>query len=76
MLKALKGLVVMSQALEDMSTSLFNNMVPGMWAGKVMYFLLFISLLLYYINVIIGRKESGKLINLISILSEPQYVVL
>jgi len=34
MLKALKGLVVMSQALEDMSTSLFNNMVPGMWAGK------------------------------------------
>ncbi|KAF6028261.1 hypothetical protein EB796_013427 [Bugula neritina] len=34
LLKALKGLVVMSQALEDMANSLFNNMVPGMWSGK------------------------------------------
>ncbi|XP_060604387.1 dynein axonemal heavy chain 1-like isoform X2 [Ruditapes philippinarum] len=33
-LKALKGLVVMSQELEDMSISLFNNMVPNMWAKK------------------------------------------
>ncbi|XP_052808511.1 dynein axonemal heavy chain 1-like isoform X3 [Mya arenaria] len=33
-LKALKGLVVMSQQLEEMSISLYNNMVPGMWAGK------------------------------------------
>lgn len=35
LLKALKGLVVMSQALEEMANSLFNNMVPSMWAGKV-----------------------------------------
>ncbi|KAH3738284.1 hypothetical protein DPMN_044916, partial [Dreissena polymorpha] len=33
-LKALKGLVVMSQELENMSLSLFNNMVPDMWAKK------------------------------------------
>lgn len=33
--KALKGLVVMSQQLEDMSNSLFNNQVPTMWAAKV-----------------------------------------
>ena len=32
--KALKGLVVMSAALEDMSNSLFNNHVPSMWSGK------------------------------------------
>ena len=32
--KALKGLVVMSQQLEDMSNSLFINTVPAMWAGK------------------------------------------
>ena len=32
--KALKGLVVMSQALEDMSNSLFNNQVPSMWSSK------------------------------------------
>ena len=35
LLKALKGLVVMSQELENMSTSLFNNAVPALWAGKV-----------------------------------------
>ena len=35
MLKALKGLVVMSQALETMVDSLFNNAVPDMWASKV-----------------------------------------
>ena len=34
-LKALKGLVVMSQELEDMSISLYNNSVPDMWASKV-----------------------------------------
>lgn len=34
LLKALKGLVVMSEALEKMSGSLFKNMVPAMWAGK------------------------------------------
>ncbi|XP_064629143.1 dynein axonemal heavy chain 1-like isoform X2 [Lineus longissimus] len=34
LLKALKGLVVMSQALEEMANSLFNNAVPSMWAGK------------------------------------------
>lgn len=36
LLKALKGLVVMSQELEDMSNSLFNNQVPNIWA-KVAY---------------------------------------
>ncbi|XP_048578532.1 dynein axonemal heavy chain 1-like isoform X2 [Nematostella vectensis] len=34
LLKALKGLVVMSQALETMSNSLFDNSVPDLWAGK------------------------------------------
>ena len=33
--KALKGLVVMSSELELMSTSLFNNTVPNMWTAKV-----------------------------------------
>jgi dynein heavy chain len=32
LLKALKGLVVMSQSLEEMSQSLYNNQVPGGWA--------------------------------------------
>lgn len=32
LLKALKGLVVMSQELEEMSNSLFNNQVPNLWA--------------------------------------------
>ena len=35
LLKALKGLVVMSEQLEMMSNSLFNNQVPDLWAGKV-----------------------------------------
>ena len=34
--KALKGEVVMTQELEEMGTSLFNNQVPAMWA-KVAY---------------------------------------
>ncbi|CAG9819626.1 unnamed protein product [Phaedon cochleariae] len=34
LLKALKGLVVMSEALEKMTLSLFSNMVPGLWASK------------------------------------------
>jgi dynein heavy chain len=34
LLKALKGLVVMSQQLEDMANSLFINQVPEMWSGK------------------------------------------
>ncbi len=33
--KALKGLVVMSQSLETMFNSLYNNLVPEMWAAKV-----------------------------------------
>ncbi|XP_070190635.1 dynein axonemal heavy chain 1-like isoform X2 [Littorina saxatilis] len=33
-LKALKGLVVMSQELENMSNSLYNNIVPSMWSDK------------------------------------------
>ena len=35
LLKALKGLVVMSQALETMANSLYDNTVPELWAGKV-----------------------------------------
>ena len=35
LLKALKGLVVMSQALETMFNSLYNNTVPKLWADKV-----------------------------------------
>ncbi|XP_065194434.1 dynein axonemal heavy chain 1-like [Sycon ciliatum] len=34
MLKALKGLVVMSAELEKMFNSLYNNAVPDLWAGK------------------------------------------
>lgn len=34
LLKALKGLVVMSQALETMANSIFNNSVPELWASK------------------------------------------
>ncbi|VEN36858.1 unnamed protein product [Callosobruchus maculatus] len=34
LLKALKGLVVMSEALERMSSSLFSNLVPAVWASK------------------------------------------
>lgn len=34
LLKALKGLVVMSEALERMSGSLFSNIVPAMWSSK------------------------------------------
>jgi len=33
-LKALKGLVVMSTALEKMAGSLFNNQVPTLWSAK------------------------------------------
>lgn len=34
LLKALKGLVVMSQQLEELSISLYNNMIPKAWADK------------------------------------------
>ncbi|KAF5403840.1 Dynein heavy chain axonemal [Paragonimus heterotremus] len=34
LLKALKGLVVMSASLEEMAGSLFNNRVPTIWANK------------------------------------------
>lgn len=34
LLKALKGLVVMSEALEKMALSLYSNMVPDLWAAK------------------------------------------
>nr|WAW84827.1 axonemal dynein heavy chain 1 [Halisarca dujardinii] len=34
LLKALKGLVVMSQSLETMADSLYNNTVPELWADK------------------------------------------
>ena len=32
--KAMKGLVVMSEELEALSNSLFDNFVPAMWGGK------------------------------------------
>lgn len=34
LLKALKGLVVMSEQLETMAVSLFNNKVPTNWQNK------------------------------------------
>lgn len=34
LLKAIKGLVVMSEALERMSNSLYSNAVPSVWASK------------------------------------------
>jgi len=40
LLKAMKGLVVLSQALEEMSKSLFNNAVPAMWSKVVCSFFL------------------------------------
>jgi hypothetical protein len=38
LLKALKGLLVMSQELENMANSLFNNTVPYLWAKNVWAF--------------------------------------
>ena len=35
LLKAIKGLVVMSESLEKMFNSLYINEVPLLWAGKV-----------------------------------------
>ncbi len=35
LIKALKGLVVMSQELEEMSNSLYNNQVPNLWSKAV-----------------------------------------
>lgn len=34
LLKALKGLVVMSESLDKMATSLYSNIVPNLWASK------------------------------------------
>ncbi|XP_049940877.1 dynein axonemal heavy chain 1-like, partial [Schistocerca serialis cubense] len=34
LLRALKGLVVMSEALENMAYSLYTNIVPSMWSSK------------------------------------------
>lgn len=36
LLKALKGLVVMSSQLELMANSLYNNIVPELWNAKVL----------------------------------------
>lgn len=36
LLKALKGQVVMSQALETMFNSIYYNTIPQMWAAKVL----------------------------------------
>jgi len=35
LLKALKGQVVMSQALETMFNSIYFNTIPQLWAAKV-----------------------------------------
>lgn len=35
LLKALKGLVVMSLQLETMFNDIYNNSVPSLWASKV-----------------------------------------
>lgn len=51
LLKAMKGLVVLSQALEDMSKSLFNNSVPVMWSKVVCHRTCF---------VISSRREYEK----------------
>lgn len=32
--KAIKGIVVMSQELEKMGNSLYNNQVPKMWSDR------------------------------------------
>ena len=55
LLKALKGLVVMSQALETMANSLYNNSVPELWAGKVGLSSLITD------TVKLGRLESARL---------------
>lgn len=34
LLKAVNGLVVMSDSLEKMSSSMYTNAVPGIWASK------------------------------------------
>jgi dynein heavy chain len=52
LLKAMKGLVVLSQALEEMSKSLFNNAVPVMWS-KVVCFLLVLLFYICKINLVL-----------------------
>ena len=50
LLKALKGLVVMSQELEDMSNSLYNNQVPNLWSKAVLPQLNHIDLIIFLLN--------------------------
>lgn len=54
LLKALKGLVVMSEALEKMFNSLYNNTVPQLWASKV-------SFGVYMCMYIVGVCHSGRI---------------
>ena len=54
LLKALKGLVVMSQSLETMANSIFNNMVPELWASKVG------NVLLYNMNLWLFSRFTRK----------------
>ena len=56
LLKALKGLVVMSQALETMANSIFNNSVPELWASKVFIYL-FIYLCIYHYSLPFFRED-------------------
>ncbi len=50
LLKALKGLVVMSQELEDMSNSLYNNQVPNLWSKAVLPQHNHIDLIIFVLN--------------------------
>eukprot|EP01028_Stygiella_incarcerata_P009150 TRINITY_DN426_c0_g1_i1.p1 TRINITY_DN426_c0_g1~~TRINITY_DN426_c0_g1_i1.p1 ORF type:complete len:4140 (-),score=1088.60 TRINITY_DN426_c0_g1_i1:191-12610(-) len=62
-LKALKGLVVMSSELEAVGTSLFNNQVPEMWADRAYPSLMplasWIVDLIYRIDFIRSWYEEG-----------------
>ena len=56
LLKALKGLVVMSEALETMFNSIYNNAVPELWAAKVWVYVYTRAITIHV--VLIGYKFS------------------
>lgn len=61
MLKALKGLVVMSQALETMVDSLFQNAVPDLWASKV-----WLEKTLLLVGFLVGNLARGFVLRCVS----------